>query len=111
MHAMQDRMILVQPAEQGWSVTLEGQQLSALPTRSQAVESATGHAGDRFAITGEPIGVVLRLACGSEVLICQHERPSTKAAIGGNALTPRSEEHTSELQSLMRISYAVLCLQ
>src|SRR3546814_9104630 len=24
---------------------------------------------------------------------------------------PRSEEHTSELQSLMRTSYAVLCLQ
>src|SRR3546814_5264680 len=24
---------------------------------------------------------------------------------------PRSEEHTSELQSLMRISYAVLCLK
>src|SRR3546814_3844795 len=27
------------------------------------------------------------------------------------ALTPRSEEHTSELQSLMRISYAVFCLK
>src|SRR3546814_5735634 len=27
------------------------------------------------------------------------------------AVTPRSEEHTSELQSLMRISYAVFCLQ
>src|SRR3546814_9778273 len=26
-------------------------------------------------------------------------------------LTGRSEEHTSELQSLMRISYAVFCLQ
>src|SRR3546814_7993467 len=26
-------------------------------------------------------------------------------------LMPRSEEHTSELQSLMRISYAVFCLQ
>src|SRR3546814_10897217 len=26
-------------------------------------------------------------------------------------LTARSEEHTSELQSLMRISYAVLCLK
>src|SRR3546814_3003245 len=26
-------------------------------------------------------------------------------------LTDRSEEHTSELQSLMRISYAVLCLK
>src|SRR3546814_6355485 len=28
-----------------------------------------------------------------------------------DALTPRSEEHTSELQSLMRISYAVFCLK
>src|SRR3546814_10598685 len=31
------------------------------------------------------------------------------AAIGGEA--DRSEEHTSELQSLMRISYAVFCLK
>src|SRR3546814_1924240 len=28
-----------------------------------------------------------------------------------NYLTARSEEHTSELQSLMRISYAVFCLK
>src|SRR3546814_10028583 len=28
-----------------------------------------------------------------------------------NALRHRSEEHTSELQSLMRISYAVFCLK
>src|SRR3546814_9247290 len=28
-----------------------------------------------------------------------------------NRLTDRSEEHTSELQSLMRISYAVFCLK
>src|SRR3546814_993164 len=27
------------------------------------------------------------------------------------AIWPRSEEHTSELQSLMRISYAVFCLK
>src|SRR3546814_4560867 len=27
------------------------------------------------------------------------------------AVEPRSEEHTSELQSLMRISYAVFCLK
>src|SRR3546814_10593076 len=34
--------------------------------------------------------------------------------IGGNsmlAIQMRSEEHTSELQSLMRISYAVFCLK
>src|SRR3546814_2084735 len=29
----------------------------------------------------------------------------------GGALCGRSEEHTSELQSLMRISYAVFCLK
>src|SRR3546814_1711456 len=34
------------------------------------------------------------------------ERPG-----GGIAERPRSEEHTSELQSLMRISYAVFCLE
>src|SRR3546814_3313766 len=28
-----------------------------------------------------------------------------------SSATPRSEEHTSELQSLMRISYAVFCLK
>src|SRR3546814_10084433 len=30
---------------------------------------------------------------------------------GGSNPPPRSEEHTSELQSLMRISYAVFCLK
>src|SRR3546814_3192829 len=31
--------------------------------------------------------------------------------VGGLSGQPRSEEHTSELQSLMRISYAVFCLK
>src|SRR3546814_4437319 len=31
--------------------------------------------------------------------------------LGKDAQLPRSEEHTSELQSLMRISYAVFCLK
>src|SRR3546814_7123320 len=31
--------------------------------------------------------------------------------LGGQYAVPRSEEHTSELQSLMRISYAVFCLK
>src|SRR3546814_4532159 len=31
--------------------------------------------------------------------------------ITDRAASPRSEEHTSELQSLMRISYAVFCLK
>src|SRR3546814_9337681 len=32
-------------------------------------------------------------------------------ASGSKLSIPRSEEHTSELQSLMRISYAVFCLK
>src|SRR3546814_10575602 len=35
----------------------------------------------------------------------------TLALYGRNILDKRSEEHTSELQSLMRISYAVFCLK
>src|SRR3546814_2598418 len=37
-------------------------------------------------------------------------RDGADAALRGYQ-RPRSEEHTSELQSLMRISYAVFCLQ
>src|SRR3546814_7080505 len=33
------------------------------------------------------------------------------SAVDGLRLVDRSEEHTSELQSLMRISYAVFCLK
>src|SRR3546814_9543061 len=40
------------------------------------------------------------------------ERPNDGGqAAGGGAGAARSEEHTSELQSLMRISYAVFCLK
>src|SRR3546814_7949026 len=34
-----------------------------------------------------------------------------RVELGQGFLHPRSEEHTSELQSLMRISYAVFCLK
>src|SRR3546814_2848845 len=34
-----------------------------------------------------------------------------RRAAGADRIGPRSEEHTSELQSLMRISYAVFCLK
>src|SRR3546814_5880046 len=41
------------------------------------------------------------------------DRPCGHACIGteGDLAVDRSEEHTSELQSLMRISYAVFCLK
>src|SRR3546814_10279103 len=64
-------------------------------------------------------------ACTEQrLLLIQNAKPQvegkrTKAAvqpdagerIGATLLALRSEEHTSELQSLMRISYAVFCLK
>src|SRR3546814_10036219 len=51
-----------------------------------------------------------------EMIACIEREPPQGAGIVGAdaAFEPRlvrSEEHTSELQSLMRISYAVFCLQ
>src|SRR3546814_8118191 len=42
---------------------------------------------------------------------CAARSSAPLAAAGRTAETARSEEHTSELQSLMRISYAVFCLK
>src|SRR3546814_9812921 len=55
----------------------------------------------------------LHTACRSSAQRRCH-RPSSRArveTIWQNLRTGRSEEHTSELQSLMRISYAVFCLK
>src|SRR3546814_7973007 len=44
---------------------------------------------------------------------CSRQRTASYGKSGGAAtgFSNRSEEHTSELQSLMRISYAVFCLK
>src|SRR3546814_3830072 len=57
---------------------------------------------------------VRRVGCGNEfgvgIAIGQNQRRSG-CFFCAHACAPRSEEHTSELQSLMRISYAVFCLK
>src|SRR3546814_10295334 len=56
-------------------------------------------------------------ACRRRLLQRLGKRPRNVAHLNEIALLPpileheRSEEHTSELQSLMRISYAVFCLK
>src|SRR3546814_19400911 len=45
----------------------------------------------------------------ADVLI--RRNANTASARSGTLVEARSEEHTSELQSLMRISYAVFCLK
>src|SRR3546814_4445810 len=46
-----------------------------------------------------------------EIETGQHHGALRQAGHGPQQLGGRSEEHTSELQSLMRISYAVFCLK
>src|SRR3546814_5468614 len=72
-----------------------------------------------------PPSMSVRPSVSSELRPSARSKSSTSAAAGtagsvvarlpAGSLTPppwtRSEEHTSELQSLMRISYAVFCLK
>src|SRR3546814_3836747 len=53
----------------------------------------------------EALGTRLRVVAPS------HATPVPAGPAGLGWRTDRSEEHTSELQSLMRISYAVFCLK
>src|SRR3546814_8284901 len=43
--------------------------------------------------------------------LCEASASTAAAAAPATRYTRRSEEHTTELQSLMRISYAVFCLK
>src|SRR3546814_10004068 len=59
------------------------------------------------------------LGCDPAAFVRQPVKSQSRDHIGTGAIEiqradmsePRSEEHTSELQSLMRISYAVFCLK
>src|SRR3546814_5904406 len=52
-----------------------------------------------------------RRGIGPAFKCAQHCFPSLRQYGRGGGMIERSEEHTSELQSLMRISYAVFCLK
>src|SRR3546814_7903518 len=56
----------------------------------------------------QPVGGDLAADDGQCVARLMHVKPPVAACL---ARVLRSEEHTSELQSLMRISYAVFCLK
>src|SRR3546814_10479514 len=62
---------------------------------------AAGVAASALAVGGVPVD------CDSAAVVGAGADVADSCASAGN----RSEEHTSELQSLMRISYAVFCLK
>src|SRR3546814_6961439 len=70
--------------------------------------------GERAAKSSIPILITGESGVGKEVIARAVHGSSERSgkpfvAVNCGAI-PRSEEHTSELQSLMRISYAVFCL-
>src|SRR3546814_2540204 len=67
------------------------------------------HVGD--VIDAEQQEVLLRQLAVGDLLV--HFCPSTSCSgLAPSTILPaRSEEHTSDLQSLMRLSYAVFCLK
>src|SRR3546814_9213975 len=67
-----------------------------------ALADGRRHDPSRLSGIGQPVGGAVRP-------YPRGGRGRTPARLG--ILQPRSEEHTSELQSLMRISYAVFCLK
>src|SRR3546814_6796485 len=71
------------------------------PSASRMLHRISQHGLSRCRVAGRPYRYI-RCDSGS----CSRQ-PSAKHA----SPTLRSEEHTSELQSLMRISYAVFCLK
>src|SRR3546814_6148138 len=52
-----------------------------------------------------------RFICARILRTARHHAHSSRSSGADHAWLKRSEEHTSELQSLMRISYAVFCLK
>src|SRR3546814_9681890 len=59
---------------------------------------------------GRPLAATPSLAADAWELCTRGRHSRRWTAARRQETDPRSEEHTSELQSLMRISYAVFCL-
>src|SRR3546814_1576562 len=92
----------------------------ARPDRAQAIGGEFLH-GDLLLVTGHRhAAVAARVTVGRQYVIAaaaviahRFGRPLAEENRAGavDAVEQRSEEHTSELQSLMRNSYAVFCLK
>src|SRR3546814_2242635 len=78
--------------------TVTSQLYARSVARTSAGQAVSAALGISFPIT--------RQVAGLAVAVCASALPA--ASVAADA---RSEEHTSELQSLMRISYAVFCLK
>src|SRR3546814_8832328 len=107
-----------------WSSDVCSSDLYAVQDALQEISAGGAPAAASYAVSGEPVAP-MSLRCSRRSSASTSSRRVTSAApMRSHAMWPactarrasersdaRSEEHTSELQSLMRISYAVFCLK
>src|SRR3546814_4508217 len=75
---------------------------SSHPTGQEKISPSTSSGRTEIIMADSGIEQIMRLAPVIPVIVIDRVE---------DAVPMRSEEHTSELQSLMRISYAVFCLK
>src|SRR3546814_1274168 len=87
----------------------EDAQLADMMTDKATVEMESPVSGIVVELAGE-VGDLIPI--GSTLAVIETDSEGTEAPVEEEVVAEtRSEEHTSELQSLMRISYAVFCLK
>src|SRR3546814_7553758 len=85
-----------------WCTNADGADAILVLARTEPVDAAKPHKGISAFLVEKPRGSLPNNCAGA---------PIPKIGYFGWKTWERSEEHTSELQSLMRISYAVFCLK
>src|SRR3546814_5099074 len=83
----------------GGALLVGGPLLASVSASAQDADACSRHAPEAARRSGLSVDVILRVMHAESL-----GRPRAMSH-------KRSEEHTSELQSLMRISYAVFCLK
>src|SRR3546814_4903772 len=96
------------PAGRRHRAVMLGEPFQCFPRQVDAVEQRIGafEARERAQRMAVVIEAAVRRHCGLQRILAR----VTEGRVA-DVVRERSEEHTSELQSLMRISYAVFCLK
>src|SRR3546814_7405648 len=100
------------PDNKGVGTSVSGRQLELTPQSSRSVDDIA-RLDPRIQVTDQASGAISVAGVNNRFNTISVDGLSQGDPFGLNAngMPYRSEEHTSELQSLMRISYAVFCLK
>src|SRR3546814_2179420 len=90
---------------------MNGRKVCYLQSKGSAAAEQVATDNAAFALQGASIAERSPLDCATWIVVAPITRAHLPTSRSSRRRRYRSEEHTSELQSLMRISYAVFCLK